>query len=58
MTRGSSVVRYDCDGRSYITTHNQTHLPDGSVVKLVDSSGAVTPKSASGRAMELACAPW
>lgn len=58
VTEGSSVVRYDCDRRQFTTTQNTMQLVDGSVVNLVDSQGSVTPKSASERTLELACAPW
>lgn len=58
VASGSSVVRYDCAQRRFTTTQNSMRLPDGSTINLVDSTGEVTPQSASERALELACAPW
>lgn len=55
---GSSLVRFDCTQRRFNSSQNRMVLADGSVVDLVDSIGVVTPRSASERAMELACSSW
>lgn len=55
---GHSLVRYDCGRRQFTATQNRMLLTDGTAVDLVDNGGDVTPRSASERAMELACTPW